>query len=484
MFESNRSAVLIEEMCVAARAENRAIAQRLVRIGSLFEMRRVEHGEEKDYAVDTWAEVGAEIAAALRCSLSMAGSYMHYARAMCDRLPKVGAVFEAGDIDYRTFQTIVYRTDLIEDEQKMAATDRRLALSAPRWGSLSQSRLNTAIDRVVRSVDEDAVRRKREQVDNRDVVFWAADDGMAGISGLLFATDADVLDGRLDALADSVCAADPRTREQRRADALGSMGAGQQRLSCRCGSADCPAGGRLPSPVDITIHVVAEQAAVDGRPDGMAYLVEKGELISAEMVAELAREARLRPLLHPADAPAEPGYVPSRRLADFVRCRDLTCRAPGCDRPAVDCDIDHTLARADGGATHASNLKCLCRFHHLLKTFWGWRDRQLPDGTVIWTLPSGQTYVTLPGSALIFPTLCAPTGDLPPADPKMADRGGDPRVMMPRRKTTRADNRAKYLASERGRNHTVRQARRETWEAAYFGAAATSDSEDEEPPPF
>ena len=105
-------------------------------------------------------------------------------------------------------------------------------------------------------------------------------------------------------------------------------------------------------------------------------------------------------------------------------------------------------------------------------------------GTVIWTLPSGQTYVTLPGSALIFPTLCAPTGDLPPADPKMADRGGDPRVMMPRRKTTRADNRAKYLASERARNHTVRQARRETWEAAYFGAAATSDSEDEEPPPF
>jgi hypothetical protein len=70
----------------------------------------------------------------------------------------------------------------------------------------------------------------------------------------------------------------------------------------------------------------------------------------------------------------------------------------------------------------------------------------------------------------------APTSDLPPADPR--------RVMMPRRKTTRADNRAKYLASERARNHTVRQARRETWEAAYFGAAATSDSEDEEPPPF
>ena len=33
------------------------------------------------------------------------------------------------------------------------------------------------------------------------------------------------------------------------------------------------------------------------------------------------------------------------------------------------------------------------RTHHLLKTFWGgpdgWADRQLPDGTVIWTAPGG-----------------------------------------------------------------------------------------------
>ena len=124
------------------------------------------------------------------------------------------------------------------------------------------------------------------------------------------------------------------------------------------------------------------------------------------------------------------------------------------------------------------------RCHHLLKTFWGWCDRQLPDGTVIWTLPSAQTDVTLPGSALMFPTLCAPTGDLKPVDPKMADRCGDRRLMMPRRNTTRAENRSKYLASERARNRKTRQARREAWEAAYFGARAPSDSEDEEPPPF
>ncbi|REO02017.1 HNH endonuclease, partial [Mycobacterium tuberculosis] len=82
------------------------------------------------------------------------------------------------------------------------------------------------------------------------------------------------------------------------------------------------------------------------------------------------------------------------KLAAFVRARDLTCRAPGCDRPATQCDLDHTIAFADGGATHAANLKCLCRLHHLLATFCGWRAQQLPDGTVIWTLPGNQTYVT------------------------------------------------------------------------------------------
>lgn len=43
----------------------------------------------------------------------------------------------------------------------------------------------------------------------------------------------------------------------------------------------------------------------------------------------------------------EPGwlvYAPSQALADFVRCRDLTCRWPASDQPAIDCDLDHTIS--------------------------------------------------------------------------------------------------------------------------------------------
>ncbi|BBY67834.1 hypothetical protein MPRI_00210 [Mycobacterium paraintracellulare] len=140
-------------------------------------------------------------------------------------------------------------------------------------------------------------------------------------------------------------------------------------------------------------------------------------MIPPEVLAELAASATLVPLTHPGDAAPEPGYVPSRALADFVRCRDLTCRWPGCDRPATACDVDHTIPYAAGGPTHASNLKALCRTHHLVKTFWGWQEKQLPDGTLIFTSPAGHTYVTTPGSALLFPACARPPARSRPPKP-------------------------------------------------------------------
>ncbi|KAA1234621.1 DUF222 domain-containing protein, partial [Mycobacterium simiae] len=64
-------------------------------------------------------------------------------------------------------------------------------------------------------------------------------DGISVIDGSLLTPDAHALDKRLTALADTVCAHDPRTREQRRADALGALAAGTDRLGCRCGRTDC-----------------------------------------------------------------------------------------------------------------------------------------------------------------------------------------------------------------------------------------------------
>jgi len=114
----------------------------------------------------------------------------------------------------------------------------------------------------------------------------------------------------------------------------------------------------------------------------------------------------------------------------------------------------------------------------LIKTFQGWHDQQLPDGTVIWTSPAGHTYVTTPGSALLFPGLCAPTGDLATPSRTPTDRCAERTAMMPKRRRTRARNRANYIAGQRRQN---RQVRTLALDAAGSGPARPDD---DEPPPF
>ena len=95
-----------------------------------------------------------------------------------------------------------------------------------------------------------------------------------------------------------------------------------------------------------------------------------------------------------------------------------------------------------------------------MKTFWnalgGWRDRQLPDATDIWTSPTGHTYVTYPGSLHLFPPLCKPTATLWHGEPPVVEHTGQARgdrgVMMPKRRHTRAANTAKAKAAERRLN--------------------------------
>jgi Domain of unknown function (DUF222) len=473
------STALLDRICAATRAENRAAAAQLAAIGELFGYRLSRCSDTEEWAVDTEEALAAEVAAALRISQALAASRLRYARAMRERLPKVGEVFAAGDIDFRMFATIVYRTDLITDPDVLSAIDAQLAVAVPRWPSMTRTRLAGQIDKVVATADADAVRRRNERLPQREVWFTDLAGGITEIHGSLLAPDAHALNKRLTALASTVCEHDPRNRDQRRADGLGALAAGADRLGCRCGRPECAAANR-PAASPVLIHVIAERATLTGSGVAPASEVGADGLIPPELLTELAASAKLVPLVHPGDAPPEPRYAPSQALAAFVRCRDLTCRWPGCDQPAHRCDLDHTIPYADGGPTHASNLKCYCRTHHLVKTFWGWHDQQLPDGTIILTSPAGHTYVTTPGSALLFPTLCTPTAEVEPvaARPRHANRI----AMMPKRRRTRDQNRAQRINTERRQNRDARMARRRAKSASYFGPAPPDT--DHDPAPF
>ena len=176
---------------------------------------------------------------------------------------------------------------------------------------------------------------------------------------------------------------------------------------------------------------------------------KSGPVIPAELLADLiARGATVDHLDTPAAMPHK-GYRPTPKLATWIRHRDLTCRAPGCDQPAARSDIDHTVSWPYG-PTHPSNTKIYCRKHHLVKTFWaGFTDRQNPDGTVEFTTPTGHTYTTRPLSTLLFPHTDTTTAPLPePTGPPPPKADGQ---MMPRRATTRTQQRTYRINAERKR---------------------------------
>jgi hypothetical protein len=358
-------------------------------IANLMRLRDRQYGDRAEWVADLWDAIAAELAAALRISCALASSYMRDAEVMRERLPKVGECLAAGDINYAMFQVIAYRTALITDEKALAAVDAQVALRAPRWPSLTRGTLAMRIDAIVAEVDRDAIRRTNKEVKDRYLNVSESVPGIAEVYGNVFASTGHALDRRLDELAGTVCEADPRTKAQRRADALAALVAGADRLMCTCGDSDCAeTRGRLRNR-NVVIHVVAERASVEGGGITPGFMAGADGLIPPEVVAELAKSATLQPLIVPAAA--EPRYIPSGRLAEFVRCRNLTCRAPGCDEPAIHCDIDHTIPYADGGPTHPSNLKCVCRKHHQTITF------ELGETWLV------ETYCCMPGGRITHP---------------------------------------------------------------------------------
>jgi hypothetical protein len=131
------------------------------------------------------------------------------------------------------------------------------------------------------------------------------------------------------------------------------------------------------------------------------------------------------------------------------------------------------------GPTHPSNNKPYCRVHHLLKTFCtglgGWTDCQLPDGTIVFTAPTGHTHTTKPHGASMFPALAQPTGELTGLV-AVGEESPHRDVMMPKRRQTREQDRRDRINHERRQRTELiaeEERQRQAWLAANY-----------EPPPF
>ncbi|AKU17884.1 HNH endonuclease signature motif containing protein [Luteipulveratus mongoliensis] len=175
------------------------------------------------------------------------------------------------------------------------------------------------------------------------------------------------------------------------------MRRGGRRSARRRLISDCSSSGTAPHPSGYSPRAGHGVAEVPGHG-----------FLTAEQVRDLAfaegsvwRRLVTDPITG-AVIDAATSYRPPATMRRQVQARDQRCRAPGCEHPATECDLDHIVAwsaLADTpaqGATHPDNLHALHRGHHEPKTRGWWQCRPGTSGQVHWTTLTGRRITTHP----------------------------------------------------------------------------------------
>lgn len=160
------------------------------------------------------------------------------------------------------------------------------------------------------------------------------------------------------------------------------------------------------NPIDAFLSLLWDNVKVNvtlntyGPPGGQPKYLERGfylRVVQQKAMAKLVNKVR--------DLTDIPELIldchdPNDAQRAFVFGRDGTCRAPGCQREAELCDIDHVIEYDDDGPTTIGNMMCLCRRHHCQKTDGRMRAFMRHDGTAIFTYPNGVQVTTRPEGPL------------------------------------------------------------------------------------
>ncbi|MFL6128148.1 MAG: DUF222 domain-containing protein [Mycobacteriales bacterium] len=348
-------AALVDALCGWERLASWAAAGQLTALAELARRRRpgpspgsADQGHPglpsvSEFAVD-------EVAAALRLSRCAAGTRLHVAVEVAQRLPETAAALHRGDLDLLKVRRIVEATAPLP-AGAASLVERRVL---PRAATQTLGQLRTSLMRAVLAVDPaDAEERHRRAVADRRV-------GGSGVR-----------------------------------DAGGDRAAG---AGLPAGDGERAGGVRLRAEVQLTVPA----GTVLGLSDEPGELAGHGP-VPASMARRLAAHGTWRRILTDplSGAVLDVGrrsYLPPVPLAEHVRARDRTCRFPGCRQPARRCDLDHTVPYPRG-STAAGNLAALCRHHHRLKHLAGWRVEQPEPGVLVWTSPAGHRYRTHPPAA-------------------------------------------------------------------------------------
>lgn len=354
-------------------------------------------------------DIGAsELGAALGLSTNAAIRLAHQSRALCVWLPTVYSLLGAGQVTRAKMRIVtdgawelwnylpgtrVTNPDIMS---AMARYDRIVSRAIARQ---SHTQLRTVVRSAIQRIAAHTVEeRHKRAVDQRCVEMYDAGNGMSMLQALLptFAATRvwQVLEHHAKtAPASSHEPGGVQSHQARMADAL---------VSIVDGSSDLSPQRRYDA---AQVHVVVGLDTLLGVQADLACIRGTDGWLTADTVRGLAVNSALRRLIvDDRDGQlleyGRTTYRPPVALRDHVAARDVTCRAPGCTRPAAYCDVDHIVPWDSDGATDLGNLASLCRRHHVLKTFGKWDYHLADDGSAEWVLPSGATAVDAPNTIL------------------------------------------------------------------------------------
>lgn len=364
-----------------AREVNRSQGRELRAIAE-FIHDRMAHPEPGQFVEEAAASAAAEIGLALGLAAPNASDRTRLALGLARRLPVVLAALEDGQITLGTARILLEETENLPlgDAAAVAAAMLDKAGGRTPYSLRRMTRL-----RVMR-VDTDAARKRREKaVRERDVTVTPAPDGMALLTAHLPAEQAYAIYGVISDLATARIPGDDRPISARRADTLADLVLRPDQDKPRAAFVLHMHGGTGPN-----------NSAAQADIPGYGPIDIQAARDAADLITQAARtETDLAATLATLDANPDT-YLPSAALTRAIQARDKHCRFPGCRVPATRCELDHTVAFRIGGRTIYINLAAVCKFHHRIKHLPGWGCTQGPDGTLTWTTPSGQTYLTRP----------------------------------------------------------------------------------------
>jgi hypothetical protein len=355
-----------------------------------------------DAATCARRELQFELAAALTMSENAVRNLLSDSRFLVHELPSTMAALGEGAISFPHARVLIDHAVSVAEESRARFEEALLPFAK----SLTLAKFRRVASRKRESMGPGAaVERHTEAIARRTVWVEHEDDGMATVGARLPAEEAVAIFDRLTTIANGYTGpAESRTLGQKRADAFADLlltGDTCDATAEGTGGDRSNVGHGIRPRVLVTVPVMT----LLGKEDTPAHLEGYGP-IDAETARQLTSEAPslTRILVHPVSSAIldfdRTRYAVPPELRTVLRVRDETCRAVGCDKPAAHGEVDHTVGWAEDGTTRLDNLAFLCTSHHHVKTFTRVRLRNLGNGDMEWTMPSGRVYVTVAANRL------------------------------------------------------------------------------------